>query len=113
MATLYRVILVLFFVATSQQLSASTMYLAEGNTDISILCHLDQHPLYWDIQGYIYDLHSLPEVFTRRERMAITIAVVERRMNGWRLQCFSTDHTNPEGLNSGQITELNIYSKKY
>ena len=67
------------------------------STNIDIICNLDRqlHPLYWSIAGKVYELYSVPAIFTTTSPEAITLASVNRRMNGWRLLCFSvgaTDH---------------------
>lgn len=74
--------------------------------NVDILCGLDRQfrPLYWDIQGRVYDLYSVPSVFSINEDGDLRIATVDRRIDGWRFQCFTVDPNNEEWLNPGQIT---------
>ena len=83
----------------------------EGHTrGVDILCDLDQqiYPLYWNIQGKVYDLYSIPEIFEVLDREGIRPRIVDRRMDGWSFQCFTIGPNNEEGLNFGQITTLTV-----
>ena len=113
MGSVYLSLLSLFLLlqASFQQATTSTRDVVEGlNANIDILCDLDRqlHPVYWKIQEQVYDLYGLPEIFTLRGHEAISLATVDRRMDGWRLQCFSVDNTRPGGLNPGMITILQV-----
>ena len=88
----------------------------EGHTrSIDILCDIDQqiYPLYWNIQGKVYDLYSIPEIFEELDHEGIRLMTVDRRMDGWRFQCFTIGPNNEEGLNFGQITTLTVVYGKY
>ena len=77
----------------------------EGHTrTVDILCDLDQqiYPLYWNIQGKVYDLYSIPEIFEALDHEGIRLRIVDRRMDGWRFQCFTIGPNRAEGF--GQLT---------
>ena len=110
MAKLALLIVLLLKEVTSQEMIVKSV--VEGlNTNTDILCNLDRqfHPLYWDIQGKIFDLGSIPSTFTVRGHEAISIPAVNRSMDGWRFQCFTIDLTSLDGLNHGLITILNVF----
>ncbi len=113
MASSYLIILLLLFVL-NQQATTQTTAVEGRSRNVVILCDLDRsfHPLYWDIQGLVYDLYSIPKIFDVFTHEAITLPSVDRRMDGWRFQCFTVDLTNPEGLNPGLITTLTIFYGK-
>ena len=80
------------------------------STNIEIPCSLDRHlhPLYWNITDKVYELFSVPAVFTARSPDAITLASISRRMDGWGLYCFAIDPTNENGVIAGVTTVLNV-----
>ena len=80
------------------------------STFVNILCNLDRqfHPLYWMIQDRIYDLYNVPEIFTERTYGGITLPTVDRRMDGWRFQCFTIEPSNEDNINPGEIRELTV-----
>lgn len=79
------------------------------SSNINIPCDLDRqfHPVYWKIQGRVYDLYSIPRIFEMISHESITLPTVDRRMNGWTFQCFAIDPAN-EGLNEGTYTTLTV-----
>lgn len=85
------------------------------STNIDILCNLDRRTdaLYWKINHLIYDLYSVPKIFTILEHEALSLAEVDRRMNGWRFQCFTINPNIEGGLNLGRITVLVVVYGKY
>ena len=91
--------------ATVQKLAVEGL-----SSNVDILCDLDRRlqPFYWDIQGQIYELYAVPEIFTVRGHGALNIAAVDRRLNGWRFQCFSLYPTPDEVVKQGQITILTV-----
>jgi hypothetical protein len=80
------------------------------SSNVNILCDLDRdsHPLYWIIQGQVYELYSVPRIFRVRGYEAITLTSVDRRMDGWVFQCFNVNPDNEEGLTPGLITTLTV-----
>ena len=103
---------VLFLMLANVQ-SLTVKRVLEGfSTNIDILCDLDLelHPQYWEIQGGVYDLYSVPEIFEVRGYEAITLANVDRRMNGWRFRCFTI--VNENNLNLGETTILEVVNGK-
>ena len=110
MASLLFVLLLQFEIAVSQATISVTA--VEGRSiNVAVLCDLDRefHPLYWEIEGRVYDLYSIPDVFLVMEHEALLIPEVDRRMNGWRFQCFTIDPNMEGNLNPGQITLLTVY----
>lgn len=95
---------------TSGQQSVQRRVVESLSININILCDLDRvfHPLYWKIQARVYDLDSIPEIFTMISDGSITLPMVDRRMDGWRFQCFTIDPNNEGGLNEGLITTLDV-----
>ena len=89
--------------------SVVTQTVVEGiSSYIDIICNLDRqfHPLYWRIQGRIYDLYNVPEMFTAISVEAITLGSVSRGMDGWTFQCFALDSTREGGLVNGVVNVL-------
>ena len=80
------------------------------NINTDIFCNLDReyHPLYWVIQGHIYAIENLPALFIARGHEGLTIPTVDRRMDGWRFQCFTVDSMRDDGTNPGLITILTV-----
>ena len=76
--------------------------------NVDILCDLDRqlHPQYWEIQGRVYDLYSVPEIFEVRGHEAIRLATVDRRMDGWTFRCFTI--VNKTGLELDMETRLEV-----
>ena len=109
------VVVVFLLRLISGQVSTIRKTEVEGlSLNVDILCDLDRqfHPLYWDIQGRVYSLYTIPEIFIIRGHEAITLPTVDRRMDGWRFQCFTIDPRDEYSWNPGQITILSvIYSK--
>lgn len=102
------ILLLLLQQVTSQEIPKTAV---EGlSTNVDFLCDLDRqfNPLYWDIQGRVYDLYSIPALFTVRGHEGITLGDVDRRMNGWRFQCFTIDPSTEEGFNPGLVTILTV-----
>ena len=79
--------------------------------NVDILCNIGrQHqPLYWRIQERIYDIDSVPGFFLVQGHDGLKIPTVDRRLNGWRFQCFTVDFNTAGGINPGQINELNVF----
>lgn len=105
-------LLVLLF----QHVKSQNVVAVEGlSMNVNILCDLDRqfHPLYWRIQEQIYDLYGVPAIFRVRGFEAITITSVDRRMDGWRFQCFTIDPSAEGGLKPGLVTTLTIVYGKY
>ena len=102
------VLLILASTCAQQQV---VIRVGEGiSTNVNILCDLDRqfYPLYWRIQERIYDLYTIPEIFIVSFHGAIALPTVDRRMDGWRFQCFTVEPNNKDYLNSGAITELRL-----
>ena len=104
----------LLLLLTSLQLTECVVQrrVAEGvSTNVDIQCNLDRHlhPKYWIIQGRLFDLGNVPEVFTVTGDEVIRIREVDRRMNGWRPQCYSTDSTNGNDFNLGVLTVISVF----
>ena len=80
------------------------------STNVDILCDLDRqfHPLYWRVDGLVFDLYNVPELFEVVEHEALTIGVVDRRMDGWRFQCFTVNPTRQDDETPGQMTLLTV-----
>ena len=78
--------------------------------NINILCDLDRqfYPLYWKINELIYDQYNVPQNFTVVEHEALVISDVDRRMDGWRFQCFTVNPSSSDGLTPGFVTILTI-----
>lgn len=76
------------------------------NFNTAITCDLEQlHPLYWNINGMVYDLSNIPDLFiVQHSSGALTIPEVDRRMDGWTFQCF----TIGENSNYGGTSILNV-----
>jgi hypothetical protein len=105
------VLLLLLQQATSQRMTPKNV--VEGlSTNVDILCSLDRqlHPQYWKIEGRVYDLYSVPEIFEVRGHEAVRLANVDRRMDGWTIQCFTIGN---EEDNLGIITILNVRGEQY
>ena len=97
--------------STCAQQQTVVIRVGEGiSTNVNILCDLDRqfYPLYWRIQESIYDLYTVPEIFIVRDHEAITLPTVDRRMDGWRFQCFMVEPNNEDYINPGVITELSV-----
>lgn len=80
---------------------------------VDILCNLDIrrfHLLYWRIEGRIYELYSVPAVFRVSGGKDLSIRV-DRRMDGWSLQCFAINSEG--GLFPDEITVLDILSGRF
>lgn len=91
--------------------STTTRTVVEGiSTNVDILCNLDRQTdaLYWKINHLVYDLYNVPKIFTILEYKALSLAEVDRRMNGWRFQCFTINPNIEEYLNLGRITVLTV-----
>lgn len=90
------------------QLAVPRTVVEGRSTNIEIPCNLNRelHPLYWNITGRVYELFSVPAIFTATSPDALTLASVNRRMNGWTLQCFTIDPANENGLITGVTTVL-------
>jgi hypothetical protein len=76
-------VLLLLQEANSQGVTVKNV--VEGlSTNVDILCGLDRqlHPQYWEIEGRVYDLYSVPEIFEVRGHEAVRLANVDRRMDG-------------------------------
>ena len=80
------------------------------NTNVDILCNLGRefYPQYWEIEGRVYDLYRLPEIFSVSANGGIRIKTIDRRMHDWRLKCFSIDPTSETDLIEGTTTVLNV-----
>ena len=85
------------------------------STNIDIICNLDRqlHPLYWNITGKVYELYSVPAIFTTTSPEAITLASVNRRMNGWILFCFSVGVGVGHSVIAGATTVLHVIYGMY
>lgn len=80
--------------------------------NVNILCNLDLRPdtLYWNITDRVYDLYSVPEIFTFYGQEQLIIPDVNRRMDNWSFQCFNIGRNR---LN-GQTTVMTVlFSGKY
>ena len=83
-----------------------------GAQNVDFLCDIpdrQEHPLYWKINDYIYDLYHVPEIFEIQEHRGISIDVVDRRMNGWVLQCFTINPNLEDPFNPGLVTTLIVH----
>ena len=108
-------VLVLFRTVHDQEAPTIVKRVFEGlSGNVDLLCNIGrQHqPQYWRIQERIYDLDSIPEFFLVQEHGGLRIPRVDRRLNGWRFQCFAIDFNTTEGMNPGQIIELNVFYGK-
>ena len=115
MAVVMILLTLVLFAAESNELTVDKVAVEGLSRNVDILCNLDRqfHPLYWKIQGQIYDLYSIPELFIIREHEAITIPTVDRRMDGWDFQCFTVDPRRENRLHPGQITNLTVLYSKF
>ena len=109
------ILMLVLFAAQSNELTVNKVAVEGVSINVDILCNLVRqfHPLYWRIQGRIYDLFSIPELFIIREHEAITIPTVDRRMDGWDFQCFTVDPRQENSLHPGQITNLTVWYGKF
>ena len=106
------IVVMLSFLQESTAAQPIKTVAVEGlSKNINILCDLDRqfHPVYWKIENQIYDLYNVPAMFIVRGHEAISMPEVDRRMNGWRFQCFTVEPTNEDGLNPGQVTILMVH----
>ena len=74
--------------------------------NLAIVCDLSTFQ-YWKINELIYDKYNVPQIFTV-EYEGIVISNVDRRMDGWRFQCFTVDPNSSDGLRSGSVFILAI-----
>lgn len=78
----------------------------DGNTNIVCGVYVG-HVFYWNINGLVYDLYSVPAVFTVTPDGTLWLKRADRRMDNWRLQCFTI--TGESTQNTGQITILRVH----
>ena len=92
-----------------------TLDAVEGKSkNVKILCTLDKEqpePLYWLINKNLYDSYNLPRIFTSVTYGALTLASVNRRMDGWKIQCIRV--TSNKELRHGETTSLHVLYGKY
>ena len=111
MPTMFAAFLLIAFFQGSSTQEITEKTVVEGlSVNVDILCNIDRqlHPLYWKIQGKIYDLDSIPEFFDVHGHEALNLQNVDRRLNGWSFQCFTIDTSTSEGVYSGLITRLTV-----
>ena len=104
-------LLLLVLVVRNQAQTTFAKTAVEGvSRNINILCDLDRqfHPLYWKINELIYDQYNVPQIFTVVGHEALVISDVDRRMDGWRFQCFTVNPSSSDGLTPGFVTILTI-----
>ena len=85
------------------------MQVVEGfSSNVNILCDLTRQPdpLYWRINGSVFDLYSVPAIFETDGFASLTIPTVNRHMDGWTFQCFTLS-TQQRQIYS-QITVLSV-----
>ena len=96
------------YVKTYKPLEMITVY--EGiSTNVNILCTLDKEqpePLYWKINENLYDLYNFPKIFISVTYGTLTLPFVNRRMDGWEIQCVRV--TSTKELLHGEMTLLRV-----
>ena len=101
--------------AVTAALETAHLVAVEGlSANVNILCNLDHEtgPLYWRINGLVFDLYSVPEAFEAEGYVGLVIPRVHRGMDGWTFQCFTVADARNSYFNLGELTILTvIYSK--
>lgn len=77
---------------------------------MNITCDLNpqMNPLYWKINGLVYEFFQVPEIFQIQGYETLNIPEVDRSMNGSTFQCFTVDPN--EGAIFDNTTILRVIS---
>ena len=85
-----------------------------GSINVNILCTLDKEepePIYWLINGNLYDSYNFPKIFMSVNYGTLTLPSVNRRMNDWNIQCVRV--TSNKELRHGENVLLKVLYGTY
>ena len=110
LAVASRVAIIMVYNVVSTAQEAFHLTVVEGiSANVNIPCNLNLETgsLYWEINGLIFDLYSVPEQFATDGYVGLVIPSVHRGMNGWTFQCFTVADAR-SGFNLGELTILEV-----